>query len=615
MHRSTRSHSVLPILLVALAATLVASPVAGYSSPPSAAGPDARSADLSMALRADGTFRGTPGLAGTVDASAWTMVSDLAAGEPPRFAPATDSPVKAATTTMGRWSNLGSNGHGGGALHSDVNAMVVSGNDLYVGGSFTNAAGLPKADYIARWNGSRWLALGSNSHGDGALNQSVEALAVSGHDLYVGGAFTNVDHALDADYVVKWNGSTWSAMGSDHAGDGALNNYVNALAILGHDLYVGGSFTNAAGLAKADDIAKWNVSTWSALGSNGASDGALDSQVNALAVSGGDLYVGGAFHNAGGIAEADFVAFWTGDAWQALDSNGAGDGALNDSVYTLLVSRGDLFAAGVFTDAAGIATADYVAKWSGSHWSALGSDGAGGGALDHAVYALAMSGDNLYAGGYFLNAAGIPPADRIARWNGSTWSALGSDGHGDGAVHGYVFALAVSGNNLYVGGYFSNTAGIPTADNVALWGLGSHRKPDGRIRLGAGTLVGNDVYGTTGAGQSRTGSAARGHAISFGISVQNDGTSSDRIKVKATGTAATGYTVSYFRGASDITAAVVAGSYTTPSLAPGATFLITAEVNVKSHAAAGSRVTRLVTLTSVGDSARKDAIKLIGKRA
>ena len=43
MHRSTRSHSVLPILLVALAATLVASPVAGYSSPLSAAGPDARS--------------------------------------------------------------------------------------------------------------------------------------------------------------------------------------------------------------------------------------------------------------------------------------------------------------------------------------------------------------------------------------------------------------------------------------------------------------------------------------------------------------------------------------------------------------------------------------------
>ena len=129
------------------------------------------------------------------------------------------------------------------------------------------------------------------------------ALAVSGTDLYVGGQFINAAGIAEADYVAKWNGSAWSALGSNGPGTGALNGYVNALAVSGSDLYVGGDFTNAAGIPAADYLAKWNGSAWSALGSNGAGDGALDNAVFALAVSGTDVYVGGAFPDAGGIAD------------------------------------------------------------------------------------------------------------------------------------------------------------------------------------------------------------------------------------------------------------------------------------------------------------------------
>ena len=40
-----------------------------------------------------------------------------------------------------------------------------------------------------------------------------------------------------ANYVAKWNGSAWSALGS------GMNPYVNALAVSGSDLYAGGAFT------------------------------------------------------------------------------------------------------------------------------------------------------------------------------------------------------------------------------------------------------------------------------------------------------------------------------------------------------------------------------------
>src|SRR6185437_12950187 len=114
-----------------------------------------------------------------------------------------------------------------------------------------------------------------------------------------------------ADGVARWNGSAWSALGSNGAGDGAFNNGIFALAISGGDLYVGGSFSDVAGIAEADDVARWNGNAWSPLGSNGAGDGALNNGVYALVVLGSDLYAGGDFNNAAGIVEADKVARWT----------------------------------------------------------------------------------------------------------------------------------------------------------------------------------------------------------------------------------------------------------------------------------------------------------------
>src|SRR5947207_797535 len=111
--------------------------------------------------------------------------------------------------------------------------------------------------------------------------------------------------------------------------------------------------------------------------------------------------------------------------------------------------RGDQ-GGGYFTNAGGV-TASYIARWDGSCWSALGS-GITGPYPNVFVLALAVSGDDLYAGGYFTN-AGAVPANSIAKWDGSTWSALGS------GMNYTVSALAVSGSNLYAGGSFSTAGG------------------------------------------------------------------------------------------------------------------------------------------------------------
>jgi hypothetical protein len=77
------------------------------------------------------------------------------------------------------------------------------------------------------------------------------------------------------------------------------------------------------------------------------------------------------------------------------------------------------------------------------------------------VYALAVSGSTLYAGGYFTTAGGSA-ANYIAQWNGSSWSALGS-GMSIGNDIPYVSALAVSGSTLYAGGEFQVAGGKVSA--------------------------------------------------------------------------------------------------------------------------------------------------------
>src|SRR5436190_9023121 len=59
----------------------------------------------------------------------------------------------------------------------------------------------------------------------------------------------------------------------------------------------------------------------------------LNAAVNALAVEGSrSLLVGGAFENAGGVADADYIASWDGTRWHALGASRLA-GAVNAIAY------------------------------------------------------------------------------------------------------------------------------------------------------------------------------------------------------------------------------------------------------------------------------------------
>jgi hypothetical protein len=226
-----------------------------------------------------------------------------------------------------------------------VLALAVSGSDVYAAGGFTTAGG-SAANYIAKWNGTNWSALGSGIEGSsGAYPGAVYALAVSGSDVYAGGWFTTAG-GIAASNIAKWDGSSWSALGSGMGGDSTFGPGVWALAVSGSDVYAGGEFTMAGGIA-VTNIAKWDGSSWSALGSG------TSPYVLALAVSASNLYAGGLFTTAGGSV-ANYIAKWDGSGWTALGSG------MNNWVRALAVSGTDLYAGGDFTTAGGKVSA-YIA--------------------------------------------------------------------------------------------------------------------------------------------------------------------------------------------------------------------------------------------------------------
>jgi hypothetical protein len=292
---------------------------------------------------------------------------------------------------------------------------------IYVGGEFTTANGVT-VNRIAKWNGSSWSSLGSGLGTSGACY----AIAVSSSGIvYAGGTFT-VAGGAPANYIAQWNGTRWSTMQSISGINGAC--YAMAFDASGN-LCVGGSFTTADGIG-VNYVACWlpNTSQWTNLSPG------FNSTCYAIAVGPGNIiYAGGAFTaNSGSTLSLSYVAYRTPTSvWLALGTG------VSAACYSLAVDRaGNLYAGGDFTTA-GSVSASRIAKWNGISWEALGSG------LDNTCRGL-MFGVNsqLYATGSFTNYLSI--------WNGLSWTPISGVNNA-----GYAITLTES-NSLIIVGNFTN---------------------------------------------------------------------------------------------------------------------------------------------------------------
>ena len=223
------------------------------------------------------------------------------------------------------WSSLG-----GGMIASmmpRVSKLAGRGTNLYACGSFTNAGGAA-IEGLAMWNGNTWSKLGDGLYFNSYPGMVQDICYADGY-LYACGTF-NVSGATALNNLARWNGSVWENVNSDslfrpqkiyHDGthlyaQGSMNTPpydsklrrlddgvwtdigtggVESMATLGSGLCVGGAFTSMGGVA-VTNVAVFDGSMWTGLGQGLGNNMAF---VMTLFHDGDTLFAGGSFTNAG----------------------------------------------------------------------------------------------------------------------------------------------------------------------------------------------------------------------------------------------------------------------------------------------------------------------------
>jgi len=278
-----------------------------------------------------------------------------------------------------------------------------------------------------------WIGL------EGGTNGPVYCMDTFEGQLIVGGNFTQAgfgggDTAVMVNNIAAWNGSRWSALGSGITGTGGQTVNINAMAVFNGELYVAGYNVDTAGGVRVYNVAKWNGSNWLAVGTGFNPY----STTNALCIYNNALYAGGLdFVFTGNENHATGIAKWNDSAWVGIGSDLAGGAVYSMQVYNNLLYIG--WASGYPSVA--------ISTWNDTAFLPVGS---GIGLSNEYVATMAVYHGNLYVSGNF----GDYNADYYAVWNGTTWDSL--PGNGTGTIAGstsmvvYDDAL-VSGNAVSTG--------------------------------------------------------------------------------------------------------------------------------------------------------------------
>ncbi|MBC8422471.1 MAG: FG-GAP repeat protein [Chloroflexi bacterium] len=313
---------------------------------------------------------------------------------------------------------------------------------------------------------------------DSGFDGTVYAIAyVSASEIYVGGDFRHAG-SVEAPYMAQWDGSQWQRL-TDRGF--APDDTVHAIQVDGDRIYAGGTFGLRYLPAPTVTEPQPTWENWGEISGGGA--------VYAMAVYGNDVWVGGSFDDIGGIPAHKIAKRQSDGAWKLSGEGNARCNGVRGSHVSALVKKDDrLILGGHFS---GVERSFYNPKcyvsdevnlarlWWGSAGNASKLQETDINDTGH-VYALAAAGDNVnvVVGGDFYS-VWCQEDEQGRGWCGGSGRArnlgiLESDG--DWSVPDYlktnappVRALQVVGNQLYIGGDFTQVGESTAADRVAYY--------------------------------------------------------------------------------------------------------------------------------------------------
>jgi hypothetical protein len=280
----------------------------------------------------------------------------------------------------GRWQPLGGGLAFTGATPGapgDVRAMAVYRGELYAMGLFNQADG-GSAFGIAAWNGQSWRSVGEGVNFPGkemlvwkdrliftgtSISGKGPVLAWDGNSIEQLPVLPRTPTALavyqgdliaayrpsSTSILVRLAGNSWEPITDTSVLFGLGD--INAIAVDGPTLYVGGSFRATQGSTLVgEQVARWNGASWSGLG-----DGLQSSffGVEDLILAGNRGLVATGWFDTSGDTRVEKLAYFDGTRWYPLGP-GLHNDVVGDTGRTLFMDNGTVYVGGLFDQAGNV---------------------------------------------------------------------------------------------------------------------------------------------------------------------------------------------------------------------------------------------------------------------
>lgn len=249
-------------------------------------------------------------------------------------------------TSTAQWSELGSGMSTGG-----VRALIYdsTAQRLYAFGRFITAGGIT-VNGTAYWENEAWHPMGQGVHD--CFGAPILSANVWGDSILIAGSFPYAYGVPNSQRAAIWDGSSWIAIEG-----GGTNGYLGAVLVREGEVLIAGSMDTIAGVAIANNIARYSDGEWSSVGLY-PTDGDL-AFTNLVEYQG--KYILGGNLNSPTLRE---LCWLDGDTLRRVGDGIRGDAWVND----LKEYQGKLFIAGEYNTASGnVATG--LCTWDGESFA------------------------------------------------------------------------------------------------------------------------------------------------------------------------------------------------------------------------------------------------------
>lgn len=165
------------------------------------------------------------------------------------------------------------------------------------------------------------------------------------------------------------------------------------------------------------------------------------------------IYIGGSFTSIGVTTANITVNGITRYKISNSSFNTLGSGFATGSVYAICGDGTYIYACGAFS-VSGTTTVNNIARWNGTTWEAMGNGTSG------IIYDMKFINNDLYVVGSFNKVDGTINTSKIARWNTTDqkWYAVGTSE----TFNDYIKTFDIYNDEIYVGGNFTSIGTLNT---------------------------------------------------------------------------------------------------------------------------------------------------------